>query len=66
MSIDEALRMAEAWTHDLEKDNEEYPLFLMVRALLDHIGQQRKDIDDLTHACRVLLKENRSIRDALR
>jgi hypothetical protein len=67
MTPNKAITMAESWTRDMKEDASHQPLpfFEMVRALLDHIAQQGKDIQELTLACQLLLRENKRIRDEL-
>ena len=36
-----------------------------VEELLDQIKQQRKDIEELTQACRVLFRRNKELQDEL-
>ena len=68
MTPNEAIAMAQKWTADMrpDRDYQNIPLFDAMKALLDHIGQQRKDIEELTNACRVLLKRNKELENDLR
>lgn len=67
MNISEAIKMARSWTKDMKDEgiSNQMPLWEMVRALLDHIDRQGKDIEELTLACRVLFRENRRKQDEL-
>lgn len=67
MTPGKAIQMAETWTRDMKEDasSQGMPFFEMVRALLDHIAQQGKDIQELTLACQLLLRENHRIKDEL-
>lgn len=62
----EAIKIAESWTHDLRVDGPEMPLFSAMKALLDHVKRQDKDIEELTQACRVLFKRNKELERELR
>lgn len=68
MTPNEAIAMAQKWTADMrsDRDYQNIPLFDAMKTLLDHIGQQRKDIEELTNACRVLLKRNKELENDLR
>lgn len=68
MTPAKAIAMAEAWTKDMSQDRplENMPLFDALKTLLDHSRTQSKDIEELTLACRVLLRENRKLQDELR
>ena len=68
MTPNEAIAMAQKWTADMrpDRDYQSIPLFDAMKTLLDHIGQQRKDIEELTNACRVLLKRNKELENDLR
>ena len=68
MTPKDAMRLAEQWTHDMSQDRplDKMPLFDALKTLLDHCRQQGKDIEELTLACRVLLRENRRLQDELR
>ena len=61
MTSAKAIAMAQAWTADMKDEGVSYqmPLWQMVRALLDHIDRQQQDIQELTLACQVLLRENK-------
>jgi hypothetical protein len=67
MTLNEALAMAEKWTHDLPGNHkiEELPLFNALKTLLDQCKQQRQDIEELTQACRVLFRRNKELQDEL-
>lgn len=68
MTPAQAMQLAENWTHDIGPDRpiKEMPLFDALKTLLDHARTQSKDIEELTLACRVLLRENRKLQDELR
>lgn len=68
MTPTEAIAMAEKWTSDMkpDRDYQHIPLFDAMRTLLDHIAQQRKDIEELTQACRVVFRRNRELEHDLR
>ena len=68
MDLQSALRMAETWTKDMSQERplEKMPLFDTLKTLLDHCQIQGKDIEELTLACQVLLRENRRLKDELR
>jgi len=68
MTPKKAMQLAEQWTHDMEKDRplDKMPLFDALKTLLDHCRVQDKDIEDLTNACRVLLKRNKELENELR
>lgn len=64
MNIQEAIKMAEQWTKDLRQDDGN-EFFHMVRALLDHIQLQNKDIEELSDALRIIFRRNRELLDEL-
>ena len=68
MTPAKAIAMAHLWVMDMEPTAKEqqFSFFHMVRALLDHIELQDKDIQGLTDKCQQLLRENRELKDALR
>lgn len=67
MTPDQAIAMARTWTKDMKDEgiSHQMPIWQMVKALLDHIQQQSKDINELTLACQVLLRANKEKDDAL-
>ena len=67
MSQNKAIAMAEAWSENMQSamNQQQAPLLYMVRGLLDHISRQNKDILELTESCRLLLRENKRIKDEL-
>jgi polyhydroxyalkanoate synthesis regulator phasin len=67
MNLQEAMRLAESWTRDMQptRDYTHIPLFDAMRTLLDHVRQQNKDIEELTQACRVLFRRNKELENEL-
>lgn len=67
MTFDEALKMAETWTKDLKSEKlDTFPIWEMVKALMDHTKQQEKDIKQLTNAVRAGMTRNKELLDELR
>jgi len=68
MTLQEAISKVENWTEDMSpgQDNRYLPLFDAMKTLLDHVHQQRKDIEELTTACRVLFRRNKELENDLR
>ena len=68
MTPAEAIALAQKWTSDMQSDRDytNIPLFDAMKTMLDHIAQQRKDIEELTQACRVLFRRNKELEDELR
>jgi len=68
MTPNEAIAMAQKWTSDMQPDRDytNIPLFDAMKTLLDHIAQQRKDIEELTTACKVLFRRNKELENDLR
>lgn len=67
MSPNKAIAMAEAWSENMGSlsSPQQLPFLYMVRGLLDHISRQNKDILELTESCRLLLRENKRMKDEL-
>lgn len=68
MTLQEAISKVENWTKGMgpDKDYRHVPLFDAMKTLLDHVHQQRKDIEELTTACRVLFRRNKELENDLR
>jgi hypothetical protein len=67
MTLEKAIANVERWTTDMPREMvlDNRPLFDTLRTLLDHSKQQRQDIAELTHACRVLFRRNKELQNEL-
>ena len=63
----QAIAFAQAWTKDMEGQTSAHDVsfFHAMKALLDHIGRQRKDVEEITLACQLLLRENKRLLNEL-
>jgi hypothetical protein len=63
----EAIAQAQKWVKGLGGvgPDEDFFIFEIIEALLTHIEVQGKDVEGLTHACQILLRENKRLSDVL-
>jgi hypothetical protein len=74
MTPHEAIMMAKKWTADMKDEgistqghiNPTDIHWVMVKTLVDLVEQQRKDVDEITAACQLLLRNNKELTDELR